>query len=108
VFQRIYPMLNDRNSARSVAELAAAATPPDKPIGVYRSESLSGAIAYYGRRPARNLHEPADLMSFTEAGGLAIVVEEKDLVKLRQTTSVRELGQGQSRHRKLWVVTPDV
>ena len=108
VFQRIYPALNDRNSARAVAELAGAATPPDKPIGVYRSESLSGAIAYYGRRPARNLHEPADLAPFTEAGGFAIVVEDKDLVKLRTTTSVRELGQGQSRHRKLYVVTPDI
>ena len=108
VFQRLYPALNDRNSARAVAELAAASTPADKPIGVYRSESLSGAIAYYGHRPARNLRSPAELAAVAAAGGLAIVVEEKDLVKLRKTTSVRELGQGQSRHRKLWVVTPDV
>ena len=107
VFQRLFPALDVRNSARAVAELAASATPAGEPIGVYRSESLSGAIAYYGRRPARNLHEPEDLAAFAAAGGRAIVVEERDLAKLHTTLPVRKLGQGRSRQRTLFVVAPD-
>jgi 4-amino-4-deoxy-L-arabinose transferase-like glycosyltransferase len=106
VFLRLLPALDPRNSARAVAELAAAATPAGAPIGVYRSESLSGAIAYYGRRPARILLEPADVAEFTAAGGRAIVVEDDDLERLHEVRAIRPLGEGRSRQRKLLVVTP--
>jgi len=74
---------------------------------VFRSTSLSGAIAYYSRHPVKDLREAKHLEAFRAEGGSVIVVDERDVEKLRELVPVREIGHGHSRQRRLWVVAPD-
>ena len=101
------PALDVRNSQRPIAEIARAATPAGAPLAVYRNDTLAAAVAYYARRPVRELRDAREVADFFAAGGGAIVLEDEQLAEIVRTTPLREVGRGRSRQRRLHVLAPD-
>ena len=101
------PALDARNSQRPIAEIARAATPAGAPLAVYRNDTLAAAVAYYARRPVRELRDAREVADFFAAGGGAIVLEDEQLAEIVRTTPLREVGRGRSRQRRLHVLAPD-
>jgi hypothetical protein len=100
------PTLDSRNSLRQLAEAAAAAAGPGKPIGVFDDDSKAASIAYYARREVRPLAGAEDAARFVAAGGRGIVIEQDDLAKLGDLASYRVVDRIAARRREFLVLAP--
>jgi 4-amino-4-deoxy-L-arabinose transferase-like glycosyltransferase len=104
VFLALFPAVDPEKSLRASAEAAGAVTPAGEPIGLLGNAEMIGGIAYYGHRPVTELRDAADVGAFLEAGGAAIVVEEKDLPRLGGGVRLRTLESARSGERRILVL----
>lgn len=102
----LYPALDARNSPRSLALTAAAATPPGETIGVYQNGTLAAGIGYYTGYPVRELRAARDVAAFVAQGGRTVVVDERRLAELGDATSLRQVARGRVRNRLVHVMAP--
>jgi 4-amino-4-deoxy-L-arabinose transferase-like glycosyltransferase len=102
----VAPALNGRNSQREVAELARTGTPIGETIGVYRNDTLAGAVAYYARRPVRELNDLPEVAAFLAGGGRTLIVEDDHLSVIAARAPFVELGRGRARQRRFHVLRP--
>lgn len=103
-FLLLFPALEPILSLRPLAEAAARATPPGRPIGLVSDETWTGGIAYYGRRPVAVLHSGEDVRRFLDAGGEAMIVQARKAERVEAVAPVEVLARARSGSREALVL----
>ncbi len=106
VFQLLFPALDPVRSSRPIAAAAAAATPVDRPVALFRDRAMAGGLVYYTGRRVVLLQEPADLEAFLDSGGRTIVVKARKLDRVTAVTPVEVVGRARTGSREVLVVRP--
>jgi 4-amino-4-deoxy-L-arabinose transferase-like glycosyltransferase len=104
LFLLLLPALEPTQTLRSTAEAAARLTPQGQRIGLLGSDSMVGALNYYGRRRVLVLRKPDEIERFFASGGRALVSKRKKLQRLPLPVDI--VHSARSGAREIVVVTP--
>ena len=106
IFALLLPALDPIRTPRPIAEAAAAITPRDGRIGLYREQPMIGGLVYYGGRRVAHLQTKEDVAAFVAAGGRAIVVKGRKLERLEAITPVEVVTRIRPGRREIVIAAP--